>query len=389
MSSAIRRRLPWLVPLATIAVTITAAGLSRALPAGADPIPVLPPLTPAQLVDKVRSAQVTTLSGDITMTSNLGLPDLGSLGVGGGTLLDLLSGSHHAHIAVDGPDHVRVALDAPQAENDWIRNGADLWAWDSSTQHVQHALLPALPADATATAGESDATPGVPEVDPQAAADELLKSIDPTTDVTVRTPGYVAGRPVYELVVAPKSTSSTVADGTISVDAATGLPLAVRIDARATNSAAFTVAFTSLSLDKPSPSTFAFTPPPGATVEQVSDPTKLLPLGGQGEGGHHERARRVAGAADPSAATSDAPAGSHPNVTTIGTAWESVAIVSGVDLAGQLQSLFANSPAITVGSHSAHLISTSLVNVLVLDDGRVAVAALTPDALVAAVAAAK
>ena len=386
MSSSIRRRLPWLVPLATIAVTIGAAGLSRALPAGADPIPVLPPLTPAQLIEKVRNAQVTTLSGDITMTSNLGLPNLGSLGVRGGTLLDLFTGSHRAHVAVDGPDHVRVALDAPQSESDWIRNGADLWSWNSSTQHVQHAVLPA---DATATAGESHAVPGVPEVDPQAAADELLKSIDPTTDVTVRTPGYVAGRPVYELVVAPKSTNSTVADGTISVDAATGLPLAVRIDARATNRAAFTVTFTSLSLDKPPTSTFAFTPPPGATVEQVSDPTQLLPLGGQGEGGRHERARRVAGSVGPGVVGTGTAAGAHPNVTTIGTAWESVAIVSGVGVGGQLQSLFANSPAITVGSHTAHLVTTSLVNVLVLDDGRLAIGALTPDALVAAVAAAK
>jgi hypothetical protein len=217
------------------------------LPAGADPIPVLPALTPAQLLDKVRTAQVTTLSGDVTLTSNLGLPDLSTLGVRSGTLLDLVSGTHHAHIAVDGPEHVRLALDAPQSESDWIRNGTDLWSWDSATQHVLHAVLPAPSAD---DANDSPSTT-LPTLDPQAAADALLTSIDPTTEVTVRTPGYVAGRPVYELVVSPRSTKSTVADGTISVDAATGMPLAVRIDARGSTSAALSVAFTSVSFDRP------------------------------------------------------------------------------------------------------------------------------------------
>ena len=73
-------------------------------------------------------------------------------------------------------------------------------------------------------------------------------------------------------------------------------------------------------------------------------------------------------------------------VTTIGQGWESVAVIAGVDLGRQFQQLFAGSPAVTVGSHSAHLVSTTLVNVLVLDDGRIAVGAITPEALEAAMA---
>jgi hypothetical protein len=77
-----RRRLHWAVPAAVLLATAGISSLSQVLPAGADPSPVLPVLTPAQLLDKVHSASVTTLSGDVRLSSHLGLPDLSALGVG-------------------------------------------------------------------------------------------------------------------------------------------------------------------------------------------------------------------------------------------------------------------------------------------------------------------
>lgn len=393
MNARTRRRLPWLVPIGILAATAAVGGLSSALPAGADPIPVLPALTPAQLLDKVRTAQVTTLSGDVTLTSNLGLPDLSALGVRSGTVLDLMAGTHHAHLAVDGADHLRLALDAPQAERDWIRNGADLWSWDSASQHVQHATLPDLAGDGTgrgAKASEPARDPTT-ELDPRVAADQLLKSIYPTTEVSVRTPGYVAGRPVYELVVTPRTPDSTVQDGTISVDAATGVPLAVRIDARSTGTVALSLTFTSISFGQPSASTFAFDPPPGATVEEVTNPVQLLPLGASG--GHRRGGGRATDAPQspgtaPAAPAAAAESGGKGGTTAIGTGWETVEVVSGQSLGRSFQALFANSPTVTVGDEQAHLVSTALINALVFDDGRIAVAALTPAALTAAVAGA-
>jgi outer membrane lipoprotein-sorting protein len=370
-----RRRLRWAVPAAALAALAGVTSVSRVLPADADPVPVLPALTPAELLAKVHDASVTTLSGDIRLSTRLGLPDLGSLGVQGGTLLDLLSGDHVAHVWIDGPERVRVAVDRPQAESDWIRNGTDLWSWDSSTQRVTHSTL----ADPT----EPGAPDGVPGPDPATVAAELLAAIDPTTAVSVQTPGYVAGRPVYELVVAPRSDKSTIGDGVISVDAATGLPLAVRIDARGATSPAFQVEFTSLSFDKPDDARFAFTPPPGATVVQTADPLRALTAGPMGRDEHRVR-RAAPDAVDGS--TPDVPTGTTSHVTTIGSAWETVALISGLDVGRQLQPWLAGSPAIAVGSQSAHLVSTSLVNVLVLDDGRVAVAAMTPEAMAAAIA---
>ncbi len=386
-----RRRLHWVVPAAVLAVTAGVSSLSAILPAGADPSPVLPSLTPAQLLDKVRSASVTTLSGDVRLTSHLGLPDLGSLGVGGGTLLDLLTGTHTSHVWIDGPEHMRVALDSPQAESDWIRNGTDLWSWDSSSQHVLHTTLTDTESDSP-DAGSPDNRDQNPSIDPIAAADQLLAKIDPTTAVSVQTPGYVAGRPVYELVVAPRSDNSTIGDGVISIDAATGIPLAVRIDPRGSTTPAVQVTFTRVSFDKPVASTFDFTPPPGAVVDEASDPASLLPLGRRihrfdrrdGRDGQKVVTRPAPNTPAAALPSVDIPAG--PGVTTVGTAWETVAIISGLDVGRQFQELFANSPTVTVGNHTAHLVSTSLVNVLVLDDGRLAVGAMTPAALAATVA---
>ena len=405
MNPRSRRRLRWAVPLAVIAGTALVTSLPRALPAGADPVPVLPVLTPAQLLDKVRATSVDALSGDVTYSTNLGLPDLGSLGVRTGSALDLLTGTHTAHVWYDGAEHVRLGLDAPQAETHWIRNGTELWSWDSTSQAVKHVSLPAQapdaadptdpadPTDATDPAGEADAA--VPAVDPVAAAGDLLAAIDPTTAVSVRTPGYVAGRPVYELVVSPRSELSTIAAGVVSVDAATGLPLAVRIEAKGATSPAVQIRFTSISFDRPAASVFAFTPPPGATVTEATDASQLLPFGTLGRGGDGPRraARSAAAGSAPSeGATPDVgratATAERARASTVGSGWETVAIASNVALGRQFQSLFASAPSVTVNGVTGHVLTTRLINVLVLDDGRLAVGAVTPAALQAAVAGA-
>lgn len=384
-----RRRLRWLVPATVVAGVAAATAVPRMLPAGADPVPVLPPLTAAQLMDKVRTTNVTTLSGDIEFTARLGLPDLSAFGGGASssTIFGLLSGTHTAHVWIDGPEKLRLAVDSPQAESGWIRNGTDLWSWQSDGQRVVHTTLPEVDEDSIRHAD-------VPAVDPTTAAQQLLDKVDPTTAVTVRTPGYVAGRPVYELVVSPRSANSTIADGEIAVDAATGVPLAVRVHAKDSDTPVIDVEFTSISYDQPAAKTFEFTPPPGSRVREADSPADLIPFGGiVDRGGRGERAaRRAAAAADParSAPATDAASdpSSRPGAKVVGEAWDSVVIARNVTVGPTLSRFLADEPTIAVGAQSGRLVSTRLVNVLVLDDGRVAIGAVTPDALVAAVAAA-
>lgn len=413
MSTRRSRALRWLVPAAILAGTTGAAAAPNLLPAGAESVPVLPDLSPAQLLEKVRTTSVTTLSGDVTFTARLGLPDLSGFGFGGGSaatsLLGLLSGSHTLHVAVADAEHLRLALDGAHSESDWVRNGNDLWSWDSSTQQVRHLVLDADAAHHADGQGHDPAAADPTDAaTPQAAADRLLAAVDPSTEVTVRTPGYVAGRPVYELVVTPRSVASTIADGVISVDATTGLPLAVRVDAKGATAPAFEVAFTSISYDQPAAGTFAFTPPPGAQVTEAANATDLMPFGSGGGGNHrHRRADGTApndtapgaagsngtspnGSATPSGPPGEAgrggPGGSQPSVRTVGDAWDTVVIVSGVDISGMVRTLLDNAPAVTLADGSvAHLVSTRLVNALFLPDGRVAIGAVDSAALQAAV----
>jgi outer membrane lipoprotein-sorting protein len=376
-----RRRslLAWCVPAGVVLSVAAIAAVPNLMPASADAVPNLPQITPAQLLVKARTANVSTFSGNVKLSANLGLPDLSSLGSFGpsstGSVLDYLSGTHTAQVWVDGPEHVRVAVASQAAESDWIRNGKDLWAWDSRAQTVTH----------TTVAVGQPSLPGREEPDvsltPTQFAQKVLNEIDPSTAVSVTTPGYVAGRPVYELVLQPRSTKSTIASVTLAVDAATGAALDAKVTARGATSPALELGFTSISFDKPSASTFAFTPPPGVTVTQASGPGDVL--GVNGEPGAHRRIMRRAPSNEPSLPT--APSASSEKITTVGQNWDTVAVISGLPLNGEVQAVLRNAKAVNGPAGSGRLISTALLNVLVLDDGRIAVGAVSPDALQAAV----
>jgi outer membrane lipoprotein-sorting protein len=369
----------WSVPVAVLAGIAGFAVLPHVLPASAA-VPSLPAITPTELLDKVRTSNVRALSGTVKLSSHLGLPDLGALGVGQGTMLDLLTGSHTSHIWVDGPEHLRVALDAPSAESDWIRNGVDLWAWRSDTQTVEHTVLPADAPDA-----KPDET-----VDPTTMAAKALAMIEPSTTVTVRTPDYIAGRAAYELVLTPKSANSTIGDVAIGIDAENGVPLAVRIDAKNATAPAVSVAFSEISFATPDASVFAFTPPPGSTVNETTDPASLLPIGQSRHdhhGGRRNKQNNDGGWFAYAPATTTGAVAKTDGMTTVGSDWDSVAIVSGQSVGGQLSGLLSSATTVQTAAGPAKLISTSLVNALVLDDGRIAVGAVTPAALAAAVPA--
>jgi outer membrane lipoprotein-sorting protein len=385
MTSTRRFNRRWAAPaIALLVVAGIGVGPDLLGSAGAS-APDLPALTPAELLAKARTAQVTALSGTVQLTSNLGLPSLDSLGsLGGGgsgtSVASLLAGSHSADVWIDGADHVRVTTTAPMAETNWIRNGTDLWSYDSSTLTTTHATLPA---DTTGT-GQNDGGTGVSLPDPAhdtpiEFAQRLLDEVTPSTDVSVGITKVVAGWPVYQLVLTPHAADTTVGHVTFAIDAATGLPLDVTVEAKSTGSTALELGFTSISFDTPSTSTFDFTPPPDSTVVEAKNATALLGAGGRthGEGRH----------GDGGGSFDYVPNGlSGGNTTMLGSDWSSVLVLTGSTVPAQLGSIISGAPEVTVGSTSGHLITTTLFNVLVLSDGRVAIGAVTPEALEAAVA---
>jgi outer membrane lipoprotein-sorting protein len=399
-SSARRRRLRWFAPLATagaVAVVAALPGLSAAA------APSLPPITPQQLLVKAQQANITSLSGTVNLTTNLGIPDLGALGAavsGGGqgphdgqafSVTDLLSGSHKALVWTAGPQQNRIDLLQDMAETDVIHNGANLWTWDSTTKKVthytlakasrgadQHAKAPVTINPATDPATDPATGPAEPIKTPQQMADDLLAHLSPSTAISVSSPMRVAGRKAYQLVLTPHSSASTVAQVAIAVDSTTGLPLQVQIFAKGQKAAALKLGFGSISFSTPAALHFAFTPPPGSTVtnKTVNDkasshatkPTQTGP---------------TSGATTPTAPTK--PDNTKGGPVTVGQDWTTV-VVDHITIPAQLDQFLRAGTSVSGAFGQGTLLQTSLINVLVLNDGRVALGAVNASTLEAAVA---
>jgi outer membrane lipoprotein-sorting protein len=378
-----RKTLRWLPAVVVPAVIIAGA---LVVPLTANAAADLPAKTPQQLLELVGQNTVATLSGTVEQTSKLGLPELptsgkSAAGASGGTgsaldpasLLELLTGSHTARVYLDGPDQARVQVLDQLAERDVVRNGRDVWLWDSSHQAATHVTLPehqATPGTGASTSPQdSTGTPTPTEaLTPAQLAKQLLAAVDPSTAVTVGGDTQVAGRGAYTLVLDPRSSTTLVHSVSIAVDAKTGLPLSVTVTARGQKDPAFQLAFTKLSLDKPSGSRFTFVPPKGATVTEQPLPAALGKAGWRADSSKTDRAAMP-----------------HPSV--IGTGWDAIAALP----AGSVPAELTASPLfgeLTESVAGGRLLSTSLLTVLITDDGRVFAGAVPAQALNSAASAA-
>ena len=362
------RTLRWLSPLAVLAMIIGLVVVPSQL-ASASPPPSLPTLTAQQLLTRVQSARPPdAFSGTIRLTANLGIPNLSQLSgqdVQGLDVLSYLSGNHDARVWFEGPQRARLALvDHQLSETDIIRNGANLWIWQSNGSQVTHQRI-----DQTRPRGREAFAGTEPVPTPDQLARTFLAKVDPTTAVSVQPPLRVAGRAAYQLVLSPRGASSTIDQVTIAVDSATSLPLRVAVLARGQSKPAVSLGFTSLSFAKPAASTFAFSAPPG------SHPSKN-PFSLGGDGGRRFRRRGVATAPVQ-------PPVAH-GAKVLGKGWTAVLIVSGVNVPGAVGPILKAATPVAGG----RLLQTALVNVLLMNDGRIAVGAVSPAALESAAAGA-
>lgn len=360
------------VPLAVAAPAVLIAA-AVAVPLSAGAAPTLPEKSAADILASIAGSTNAVYSGAVRQTSSLGLPEITSTGSGGSgddglsDTLELLTGSHDLRVFVGGPERSRVQVLDTFAERNVIRDGDDVWTYDSKSNEATHVSLAAQEGSGSPDAG----TPPTP-VD---VANRLLAAVDRTSDVAVDDNARVAGRSAYRVTITPRTDATLVGSATVSVDAETGLPLSVEIDARGQNDPAFEVAFTSIDFSAPDAGLFTFSPPAGATVDEI-DPSK-----------HRD------GGSSPS---------DHPELTaptTTGEGWATIAEIPAAEWAAQLDASEA-SPDGTGGSSDAtglldelttpvdggRALETALVSVLLTDDGRVLVGAVPVDALVAAAA---
>lgn len=339
----------WLVPAVAAVLVIGGGAAAGAIVRQADPD--LPARTAAELLADLHSVQLGALSGTVVQTADLGLPlpDLGQQD-GGADLGGLWSGSNTLRVWYDGPERVRVALMDTLSQSDIIRSGRDLWIWNSREQQASHRVLP------EGFATEPDRTPVHPSLTPQQAADAALAAIEPTTEVRVDEPVRVAGRDAYELVLAPRDGSSLITQVRLAIDGEHGLPLRVQVFGSA-EEPGFEVAFTQISFDRPDPEQFRFNPPPGTEVTE-EDLLPSLPFElGLGTG--------------------------KPEIDVVGEGWTAVLAVQlpdDLELDGML-GLLGMLPEIRGDWGTGRVISGSLFSVLLTDDQRVLIGAVTPERL--------
>ncbi|MBQ0986166.1 DUF2092 domain-containing protein [Streptomyces sp. F63] len=425
----------WGVPVAVAGVAVAGIGLVPALASSGSPD--LPEITAAELIERMAGSDTEQLSGTVRITTDLGLPALPGMSAGGGglggpgsgdggdgadgdrgpagpgsggdeqgspadpqaKLMELASGSHTLRVAADGPGRQRLSVMGEADEYSVIRNGEDLWAYDSASNSAYHATLPEHDAGRHAEHhgqggdGEKgrDGGHGLPEgladATPRELAEHALKAVDETTKVTVDGTAKVAGRDAYQLVIAPKAGESTVEAVRVSVDAENGVPLKFTLTPRSGGKAVIDVGFTSVDFGKPAAETFAFKPPKGAKVteEDLSERAgEHAGHRGDGERGAH------GGHGAPAETGRHGPAG----LNVLGEGWASVAQLQapagkrgpgGEELPAEAQQLLDSFGERVRGDFgTGRVFSTRLVNVLLTDDGGVYAGAVDQATLVKA-----
>lgn len=380
-------RARWAVPAGVLAAV--GAVMAGALIGTAQASPALPARTPAQLLAAVagRTAPLPALTGTVVESAALGLPDLpGTDNLG--SAASLLTGNHTVKIWYAGPRHFRLAVPGMASESDLIVNGSTAWYWQSTTNSVTRYTLPA--GDHPADHGPAPAM----ALTPQQAARQALAAVGPSTRVSVQNNVTVAGEAAYQLVLAPRSANSLIGQVRIAIDATHNVPLRVQIFARGAHSPAFSVGYTSISFVQPAASNFSFSPPPGAKVKTAT----LPPDGWSGQAPLNQKAPanpRVMGrdwltvAVLPASALSEMSGGAGSAAGVAGSAAQSAAgnnpggSSGGISGSALLGAAMRSATSVHGAWGSGRLLHTSLLSILITNNGRVLVGAVTPSVLYA------
>ncbi len=127
----------------------------------------LDPKSPQEILQMIENSKDTDFSGSLTATVDLGIPQLPDTGGFGPSdtgpsddtrpvrhrgsdaaklmqMLSMVSGTHEARVYVDRPDKVRLQVMDGMDEQDFIRNGTELWHYDSATNTVDKATVPEM-----------------------------------------------------------------------------------------------------------------------------------------------------------------------------------------------------------------------------------------------------
>ena len=396
-----RNILRWIpAVMAPVLVAASAVGFSVSANAAID----LPDKSASQILQLINTNPDISFSGRVVKKAALGLPPMnimpdisqasidqmaksmpkemmdflpkasaqGELAVA----LEFFAGVLAANIYVDGVNKARLQVLDLISERNFIRNGADLWFYDASKALVKHSVIdPAQEAqakkDALGLFNANSAKLPFDATSPAAVADYFLSEAGKDTVFTVGKDAKIAGRGVYQITGAPRNAGSLVASVTISVDAATGLPLAVVVKAVGESTPAFEVGFESITFAKPDASNFNFVVPAGSKVEEVPVPTR-------------DALEKLAAGKAPTAADKARAQAEAENLIAQG--WSAVVEVPTDMVPAQITQLKENAlfAELTKPVAGGRIFSTTLMNVFIADDGRIFAGSVTQQRLLEA-----
>ncbi|MBT8225879.1 MAG: hypothetical protein KJO75_10325 [Dactylosporangium sp.] len=368
--------LRWIVPAGIAAAVLGGGGIARAVVALAEPS--LPERSAAQLLVDLQDFKVNGLSGTVVERADLGLPTLPSVAAGSGStdLASLLTGSHTLRVWYSGPDKARIALLGTLGETDVIVNDGDLWIWDSRKGTATHGTVPSGQHSGT---GLPPISPSALPSTPQEVAKLALQAIDPTTVVSTAGTAKVAGRSAYELVLAPRDKASLVSQVRIAIDADEHVPLRTQVYAKGSDSPGFEVAFTSVSFSRPDDAQFQFNPPEGAKVEEQPPAVESAP-----DASSHRQdsttAKAVVGTGWTTVLVTRLPDSLVAAVTT-GAAPSGDRAGDAGEESQMLASVLSNVPKVSGSWGSGWLVRGKLFSILLVEDGRLLVGAVSGDQL--------
>jgi outer membrane lipoprotein-sorting protein len=247
-----------------LAITSVVLATAVAVPMIADADAELPERSAGELLVELVDSGDVPFAGTIVHSADVGIPELPGTTGAGSSPLALLSGATSARIWYADESTYRLALYGDLAETDLIRDGQDVWYWNSDQNVVMHQTVDQLE---EAKEQHPDRKP-MAELPTDVLAELALRFVEPSTEIEVEGTATVAGRAAYELVVSPKDDRSLIGSVRVAVDGEHGVPLRVQIFSAEGGDPAVEVGFTSVSFDEPDRSVFEFTPPPGAVVEE-------------------------------------------------------------------------------------------------------------------------
>lgn len=336
------------VPAGIVGVSLLLAATTPSLVSAQSPS--LAATTPSQLLGDVLGATAQPLVGTMSETASLLPSGLSLASTPLSSISPFLSGSQTFDVWRGSSNEYRIQYSSATSEIDFYDNSTTAWLWNSASQTATQLSVPA----ATSTATYQD---------PQLLADQIISNLSLYSNVTLGANTFVGGVPAYDLKITPTQGQSTITRVDIYVDARYDQVLGVSVGTQGQSTPTFSLQYQTISFTTPPASTFDFTPPSSATIKTLSSTSSST-------------------SSTSTSSTSSTLSSLTAQAQKIGSGWEVVHVLpkgSYQDLIASVPSSYSSEVSLITALETpvvapqgpSEAISTPMVNVLILPDGRV------------------